>query len=86
MKYIYLALKLSGIYIMKTVDIVKWIATAIQLIGYGLTGLNIVPLNVFAFFIGILLWFLVGYLWKDKAIMVVHVGAFVAILAGYLNS
>jgi len=86
MKYIYLALKLSGIYIMKTVDIVKWIATAIQLIGYGLTGLNIVPWNVFAFFIGILLWFLVGYLWKDKAIMVVHVGAFVAILAGYLNS
>ena len=81
-----LSLKLSGIYIMKTVDIVKWIATAIQLIGYGLTGLNIVPWNVFAFFIGILLWFLVGYLWKDKAIMVVHVGAFVAILAGYLNS
>jgi len=35
---------------MKNVDIVKWIATAIQLIGYGLTGLNIVPWNVFAFF------------------------------------
>ena len=59
---------------MRTVDIIKWVATAIQLIGYGLTGLNIVPWNVFAFFIGILLWFLVGYLWKDKAIMVVHVG------------
>jgi hypothetical protein len=71
---------------MKSVDIIKWIATAIQLIGYGLTGLNIVPWNVFAFFIGILLWFLVGYLWKDKAIMVVHVGAFIAILAGYLSS
>ena len=71
---------------MRTVDIIKWVATAIQLIGYGLTSLNIVPWNVFAFFIGILLWFLVGYLWKDKAIMVVHVGAFVAILAGYLSS
>ena len=71
---------------MKSVDILKWIATAIQLIGYGLTGLNIVPWNVFAFFIGILLWFLVGYLWKDRAIMVVHVGAFIAILAGYLSS
>ena len=71
---------------MRTVDIIKWVATAIQLIGYGLTGLNIVPWNVFAFFIGILLWFLVGYLWKDKAIMVVHVGAFIAILAGYLSS
>ena len=71
---------------MRTVDIIKWVATAIQLIGYGLTGLNIVPWNVFAFFIGIILWFLVGYLWKDKAIIVVHVGAFVAILAGYLSS
>ena len=71
---------------MKSVDIIKWIATAIQFIGYGLTGLNIVPWNVFAFFIGILLWFLVGYLWKDRAIMVVHVGAFIAILAGYLSS
>ena len=71
---------------MRTVDIIKCVATAIQLIGYGLTGLSIVPWNVFAFFIGILLWFLVGYLWKDKAIMVVHVGAFVAILAGYLSS
>ena len=71
---------------MRTVDIIKWVAKAIQLIGYGLTGLNIVPWNVFAFFIGIILWFLVGYLWKDKAIMVVHVGAFVAILAGYLSS
>ena len=66
---------------MKSVDIIKWIATAIQLIGYGLTGLNIVPWNVFAFFIGIVLWFLVGYMWKDKAIMVVHIGAFIAIFA-----
>ncbi|UYV36375.1 ubiquinone biosynthesis methyltransferase UbiE [Rhodobacteraceae bacterium D3-12] len=71
---------------MKTVDIVKWVATAIQLVGYGLTGLNIVPWNVFAFFIGIFLWFAVGVMWKDRAIMVVHVGAFVSLMAGYLNS
>ncbi|WP_438992465.1 DUF6552 family protein [Lentibacter sp.] len=71
---------------MKTVDIVKWVATAIQLVGYGLTGLNIVPWNVFAFFIGIFLWFAVGVMWKDRAIMVVHVGAFVSLFAGYLNS
>ena len=71
---------------MKTVDIVKWIATAIQLVGYALTGLNIVPWNVLAFVIGIVLWFVVGVMWKDRAIMVVHVGAFIAIVAGYLNS
>lgn len=70
----------------KTVDIIKWIATAVQLVGYGLTGLNIVPWNVFAFFIGIFLWFAVGMMWKDRAIMVVHLGAFVSLFAGYLNS
>lgn len=71
---------------MKPVDIVKWIATIIQLVGYALTGLNIVPWNIYAFIIGILLWFTVGVMWKDRAIMVVHVGAFIAILGGYLNS
>ena len=71
---------------MKTVDVVKWVATAVQLVGYGLTGLNIVPWNVFAFFIGIFLWFAVGVMWKDRAIMGVHVGAFVSLLAGYQSS
>ncbi len=71
---------------MKPVDILKWVATAIQLIGYGLTGLNIVPWNIFAFMVGIILWFLVGLLWKDRAIMVVHIGAFIAIVAGYISS
>lgn len=71
---------------MKRVDIVKWIATAIQLIGYGLTGLNIVPWNIFAFMIGIALWFAVGFMWKDRAIMIVHIGAFIAIVGGYLGS
>jgi len=71
---------------MKRVDSVKWVATVVQLIGYGLTGLNIVPWNVLAFVIGIGLWFLVGVMWKDRAIMVVHVGAFIALVAGYLSS
>lgn len=71
---------------MKRVDVVKWVATVIQLIGYGLTGLNIVPWNVFAFIVGIVLWFLVGVMWKDRAIMVVHVGALIAIVGGYINS
>ena len=71
---------------MKNVDIVKWVATLVQLIGYGLTGLNIVPWNIYAFLIGIFLWFAVGFMWKDRAIMVVHVGAFASLLFGYMNS
>ena len=68
----------------EAVDVVKWLATVIQLIGYAMTGLNFVPYNIYMFFIGIFLWFAVGFMWKDKAIMVVHVGAFVSLLAGYL--
>ena len=71
---------------MLTVDAVKWLATVIQLIGYGMTGMNFVPYNIFFFFIGIFLWFAVGFMWKDKAIMVVHIGAFVSLLVGYLNA
>jgi hypothetical protein len=70
----------------KLVDYVKWVATIIQLIGYGLTGLNMTPYNVYLFFLGIFLWFAVGVMWKDKAIIVVHVGAFISLLIGYLNA
>lgn len=63
------------------VDVVKWVATIVQLCGYGLTGLNIVPRNIYAFFVGIVLWFAMGVMRKDKAIMVVHVGA---LLLGFL--
>ena len=73
-----------GVY--KTVDVVKWLATIIQLIGYGMTGLNFVPYNIYMFFAGILLWFAVGVMWRDRAIMVVHVGAFLSLLIGYLNA
>jgi len=71
---------------MARVDVVKWIATVIQLAGYGLTGLNIVPWNIAAFVVGIVLWFAVGFMWNDRAIMVVHLGAFIAIVGGYLSS
>ena len=71
---------------MTVANAIKWLATAIQLVGYGLTGLNVVPLNIYFFFVGILLWFAVGALWRDRAIMVVHVGAFVSLLVGFLSA
>ena len=42
------------------VDIVKWIATIIQPIGYGMTGLNLIPYNIYMFFIGIFYGLLSG--------------------------
>tara|TARA_Y100000385_G_C12933753_1_gene567946 strand:- start:711 stop:830 length:120 start_codon:yes stop_codon:yes gene_type:complete len=38
------------------------------------------------FFTGIFLWFAVGFKWKDKAIMVVHFGAFISLFIGYLSA
>ena len=70
----------------KFADVVKWIATAVQLAGYGLTGLNRVSRNVFAFFGGIILWFAGGVMWKDRAVTVVHLGAFISLLFGSLNA
>lgn len=71
---------------MKTVDITKWIATIIQLIGYGFTSLGYTPWNVYAFLVGVILWFAVGVMWKDRAMMIVHIGAFLSLLIGYLNA
>jgi len=68
------------------VDSVKWVGTAVQPVGYGLTGMNLKPWSVYAFIIGIALWFAVGLMWKDSAIMVVHVGAFISLVAGYLSA
>ena len=67
-------------------DTVKWVATFVQLVGYGMTGFNLVPYNIFVFIVGIVLWFIVGVLWKDRAIMLVHVGALASLLIGYLGA
>ena len=71
---------------MKKVDIIKWLATIIQLIGYGLTGMGVTPINIYFFIVGIFLWFSVGVFWKDRTIMIVHIGAFISIIIGLFFS
>jgi hypothetical protein len=48
---------------------------------YGLA-----PINIYFFIVGIFLWFSVGVIWKDKAIMVVHIGPFISIISGLIFS
>ena len=71
---------------MKKVDIIKWLATIIQLIGYGLTGMGVTPINIYFFIVGIFLWFSAGVLWKDRVTMIVHIGAFISIIIGLFFS
>ncbi len=61
---------------------VKWLASIIQIMGYAATAFGWTPWNIYLFLVGVLGWFAVGVLWRDKAIMVVHLVALTAMIAG----
>lgn len=61
---------------------VKWGASIIQIMGYTATGFGWTPWNLYLFLIGVLGWFAVGALWNDKALMLVHLVALGAMIAG----
>ncbi|QPM90517.1 DUF6552 family protein [Pseudooceanicola algae] len=62
--------------------LVKWGASIIQIMGYAATGFGWSPWNLYLFLVGVLGWLMVGVLWKDRAIMLVHLVALGAMLAG----
>jgi hypothetical protein len=61
---------------------VKWVASIIQIAGYTATAFNWTPWNLYLFVVGVLGWFAVGVLWNDRAIMLIHVVALAAMVAG----
>ncbi|MGJ8626106.1 MAG: DUF6552 family protein [Sulfitobacter sp.] len=65
---------------------VKWIASIFQIIGYGATAFGWTPWNIYMFLIGLIGWFTVGVLWRDRAIMLIHVIALAAMLVGLISS
>lgn len=66
----------------RSVVALKWAASAVQIAGYAATGLGLSPWNLYLFLIGVVGWFAVGVFWKDRAIMLVHLVALGAMLAG----
>ncbi|WP_420408859.1 DUF6552 family protein [Hoeflea sp.] len=62
--------------------IIKWVASAVQILGYTATGFGFTPWNLYLFVIGVFGWFAVGVLWNDRAIMLIHIVALAAMLAG----
>ncbi|WP_172796249.1 DUF6552 family protein [Loktanella sp. 5RATIMAR09] len=64
------------------VFIIKWGASVIQIMGYTATGFGWTPWNIYLFLVGVLGWFTVGALWNDKALMLVHLVALGAMIAG----
>lgn len=65
--------------------ILKWAASVVQIMGYTATALNLTPLNIYLFLIGLVGWFTVGLIWRDRAIMLIHIVALAAMLAGLMS-
>ena len=60
----------------------KWVASIVQILGYSATAFGMTPLNIYLFLAGLLGWFLVGFFWRDRAIMLIHVVALAAMVIG----
>ena len=67
------------------VFVIKWAASIIQIFGYTATAFGWTPLNIYMFLIGLVGWFVVGVLWKDRAIMLIHVIALSAMITGLVS-
>ncbi len=61
---------------------VKWVASVIQIGGYSATAFGWTPANLYLFLVGLLGWFAVGVMWKDRAIMLIHLVALAVMVAG----
>lgn len=61
---------------------VKWVASIIQILGYAGTGFGWTPWNLYLFLVGVLGWLIVGVLWKDNAIILIHLVALGSMLVG----
>ncbi|MEL6219799.1 MAG: DUF6552 family protein [Pseudomonadota bacterium] len=64
---------------------IKWGASIVQIFGYTATGFGYVPVNIYLFLVGLVGWFVVGVLWRDHAIMLIHAVALAAMVAGLLS-
>lgn len=64
---------------------IKWGASILQICGYAATGFGVTPLNIYFFVFGLIGWFIVGVLWNDRAIMLIHVVAFGSLIIGFLS-
>ena len=66
--------------------IFKWAASIVQILGYTTTAFGLVPWNIYLFLIGLVGWFSVGVLWNDRAIMLIHLVALGAMIAGLVST
>lgn len=66
--------------------VIKWVASVLQIGGYAATGFGWSPWNAYLFLFGLAGWFVVGVLWNDRAIMLIHIVALAALIAGLASA
>ena len=64
---------------------IKWVSSFIILIGMALTSINLTPFNLYFHFVGVVGWLIVGFMWHDRALMVVNSVAAMIFLMGILR-
>lgn len=65
--------------------VLKWVASVFQIFGYAATAFGATPWNIYFFLVGLIGWFVVGLLWQDRAIILIHIVALGAMGIGLLN-
>ncbi|WP_323770352.1 DUF6552 family protein [Antarctobacter sp.] len=64
------------------IDTIKWGASIAQIGGYAATGFGFTTWALPFFAVGLLGWLAVGMAWRDRAIVLIHLVAMVAMLTG----
>ena len=65
---------------------IKWVASIVQIMGYCTTAYGFEPWNIYLFLVGLVGWLIVGFLWHDRAIILIHFVALGAMLSSFLPS
>ena len=66
---------------------VKWIASIFIIFGMMMTSLDVsfYPMNLYFHFIGVSGWFVVGFLWHDRSLIVVNGIAMTIFMMGIIK-
>jgi hypothetical protein len=64
--------------------LLKWLGTALCLIGIALTSFNIYPANIFFGLIGSILWTFAGFLQQDAPLFLVEAVAVIIYITGVI--
>lgn len=60
----------------------RWVASISRSWGYTATAFGWTPWNIYLLLAGLIGWFAVGILWKDRAIILIHLVAVRAMAVG----